>query len=92
MPAWRLCPRTPSLVISSTNAPSSRPTIDRMVEEFRAGSKDAATFWKLDEGRLLLFRYIAVRDDAGAYRGILETLEDITEITSLEGEKKTLDW
>jgi DUF438 domain-containing protein len=78
--------------VNDCHAHSSRPTIDRMVEEFRAGRKDAAAFWKLDEGRLILYRYIAVRDDEGAYRGILETLEDITEIRGLEGEKKKLDW
>ena len=78
--------------VNDCHAPSSRPTIDRMVEEFRAGTKDAATFWKLDEGRLVLYRYIAVRDGGGAYRGILETLEDVTDIQGLEGEKKTLDW
>ena len=78
--------------VNDCHAPSSRPMIDRMVAEFRAGTKDAATFWKLDDGRLILFRYIAVRDADGVYRGILETLEDITDIRSLEGEKKTLDW
>jgi DUF438 domain-containing protein len=78
--------------VNDCHAPSSRPMIDRMVEEFRAGTKDAATFWKLEDERLILYRYIAVRDAAGAYRGILETLEDITDIRGLEGEKKTLDW
>jgi len=78
--------------VNDCHAPSSRPMIDHMVEDFRAGTKDAATFWKHEGGRLILYRYIAVRDEEGAYCGILETLEDITDIKGLEGEKKTLDW
>lgn len=78
--------------VNDCHTRSSRPVIDRMVEEFRAGTRDAATFWKLEDGHLVLSRYIAVRDDEGTYRGILETLEDITDIRGLEGEKTTLDW
>ncbi|HJW74284.1 MAG TPA: PAS domain-containing protein [Thermoleophilia bacterium] len=78
--------------VNECHAPSSRPTIDRMIEEFRAGTKDAATFWMLEDDRLVLYRYIAVRDGDGVYRGILETLEDITDVQRLEGEKKALDW
>jgi hypothetical protein len=49
-------------------------------------------FWRREEGRLYLYRYIAVRDDEGTYRGLLETAEDITDIVGLEGERLELDW
>lgn len=77
--------------VNDCHAPSSRPTIDRMDAGFRAGVEDGATFWKREDGRLLLYRYIAVRDAEGVYRGMLETVEDITDIQALEGEKLTLD-
>lgn len=78
--------------VNDCHAPSLRPMIDHIAEEFRAGRQDEAAFWKLKSGRLVLSRYIAVRDDDRSYRGILETFEDVTDLRCLEGQKETLDW
>jgi hypothetical protein len=78
--------------VHDCHGPSSLPTIDRMIEAFAAGTRDEATFWRREEGALILFRYIALRDPDGAYRGMLETMEDITGIIGLEGERRKLDW
>ena len=43
-------------------------------------------------GRLLLISYFAVRDDEGKFAGTLEVSQDVTEIQSLEGEQRLLDW
>ena len=42
--------------------------------------------------RLLLISYYAVRDDDGEFVGTLEASQDITDIKSLEGERRLLDW
>jgi hypothetical protein len=78
--------------MNDCHAPKSRETIDRMEAAFKEGSRDQAVFWRREEGRLYLYRYIAVRDDEGTYRGLLETAEDITDIVGLEGERLELDW
>ena len=79
--------------MNDCHAPKSRRTIDRMEAAFREGSRDEAVFWHPeDDGRLYLFRYTAVRDDEGAYRGMLETVQDITDIVGLEGERLELNW
>jgi DUF438 domain-containing protein len=36
-------------------------------------------------------RYFAIRDGDGAYQGTLETVQDITHIRALEGERRLLD-
>jgi uncharacterized protein len=78
--------------VNDCHAKAYRPMIDRIDAEFRAGTKNEAAFWKYKEGRLVLSRYFAVRDGGGAYRGILETFEDVTDLQGLEGEQLTLDW
>lgn len=79
--------------MNDCHAPKSRRTIDRMEAAFRDGSRDEAVFWHPeDDGRLYLYRYAAVRDGDGAYRGMLETVQDITDIVGLEGERVELDW
>jgi hypothetical protein len=74
------------------HSPRSRDLIARMQEEFRAGRRDEALFWAREDGRLILSRYVAVRDAQGVYRGILETMQDVTGIRALEGERHDLDW
>ncbi len=79
--------------MNDCHAPKSRATIDRMEAAFRDGSRDEAVFWhREDDGRLYLFRYTAVRDREGVYRGLLETVQDITGIVGLEGERLELVW
>ena len=59
---------------------------------FKEGKKDKATFWIQLNGRFLLISYFAVRDDKGKFVGTLEVSQDVTEIRSLEGEQRLLDW
>jgi len=70
----------------------SRKTIARMEAAFRDGSRDEAVFRRLEEGRLILVRYAPLRDAAGTYRGMMETMQDISDIVGLEGAQLTLDW
>ena len=44
------------------------------------------------QGKFLHIRYFAVRDDAGVYRGVVETVQDVTAIRALEGQRRLLDW
>jgi uncharacterized protein len=70
----------------------SRATIARMEAAFRDGSRDEAVFRRLEGDRLVLVRYVPLRDAAGTYRGMMETMQDITDVVGLEGEKLQLDW
>jgi len=77
--------------VDDCHAPQSRAAIDRMTVAFRAGAKDEELFWYVEDGRQLLARYTAVRDRDGTYRGLLETVQDITDLRGLEGKGNTLD-
>jgi len=43
-------------------------------------------------GKFLHIRYLALRDDDGTYRGVLETVQDVTGIRALEGQRRLIDW
>lgn len=64
----------------------------KIIESFRSGKEDRATFWIRLKGRVILIQYFALRDSQDCYRGVLEVSQDITEIQKLEGEKRLLEW
>ena len=66
--------------------------VEEIVESFRAGKEDNAKFWLNLKGKDILIQYFALRDDEGNYKGVLEVSQDITEIKSLEGERRLLKW
>ncbi len=66
--------------------------VEKILEEFKKGTKDHADFWINMNGRIIYIRYFAVRDKEGNYLGTLEVTQDVTEIKKLEGERRLLDW
>ncbi len=65
--------------------------VNRILDDFKSGRRDAAEFWIELNGRFILIRYFPVRDREGNYLGCLEVTQDITDIRKLEGEKRLLD-
>ncbi len=91
----RIFPRSPGVIgrkVQKCHPPKSYHMVQKILDEFRAGTKDVADFWIQMQGRFVLIKYYAVRDTAGTYRGTLEVSQDITEIRGLEGQKRLLDW
>jgi PAS domain S-box-containing protein len=66
--------------------------VNRILEAFKKGEKDAAEFWINKDGHLIYIRYFAVRDKNGKYLGTIEVTQDITDLKKIEGEKRLLDW
>lgn len=91
----RLFPRSPGIIgrnVQNCHPPKSLDVVNRIVGEFKAGTKDNAAFWIQLGGRFIYIRYFAVRDDEGAYCGTVEVSQDITEIKTIEGQNRLLDW
>lgn len=72
--------------------PKSVDMVLRIVEEFKAGTKDVAEFWFNFKGQIIHIRYFAIRDENKQYKGVIEMSQDITDIQKLEGQKRLLDW
>ncbi len=91
----RIFPRSPGVIgrkVQNCHPPASVHKVQQIVDAFRAGEKDTAEFWIDLRGRFVHIRYFAVRDAAGAYRGVVETSQDVTDIRALEGQRRLLDW
>ena len=59
-----------------------------IVEDLRSGKKEHEDFWINFRGKFVFIRYYAVRGEAGEYLGCIEVTQEISEIRSLEGEKR----
>lgn len=91
----RVFPRSPAIIgreVRNCHPPKSVATVERIVAEFEAGTRDTAEFWIELGERFVHIRYFALRDAAGAYKGVLEVSQDVTGIRALEGQRRLLDW
>lgn len=91
----RVFPRSAGIIgreVKFCHPPKSVGTVLKILEEFRKGTKNEASFWINFKGRLIYIRYFAVRDEQKIYRGVIEMSQDITEIRKIEGEQRLLDW
>lgn len=91
----RFFPRSPEIVgrlVNNCHPPESVHMVEEIVEAFRAGKRDKASFWIDIKGRFILIQYFAVRDSNAAYKGVLEVSQDVTEIRGLTGQRRLLDW
>ena len=91
----RLFPRSAGIIgreVKFCHPPKSVGTVLRILEEFRKGTKNEASFWINYKDRLIYIRYFAVRDSQNNYRGVVVMSQDITDIKNIEGQKRLLDW
>ena len=91
----RIFPRSPGVVgrkVQNCHPPQSVHKVQQILDAFRAGEKGTAEFWIEMQGKFLHIRYFAVRDAGGDYRGVVETVQDVTGIRALEGQRRLLDW
>lgn len=89
----RLFPRNVSVLgrkVQNCHPPSSLRLVNRILSEFRAGSRDVAEFWFQRRGQFIHVRYFAVRDERGLYLGTLEVAQDLARLRTLAGERRLL--
>jgi len=94
-PKHRIFPRTKAVIgrdVHNCHPPESVHVVEKIVEAFRNGSRDKASFWIHMKDQFVLIQYFAVRDEKGVFRGTLEVSQEISEINSLEGNQRLLDW
>lgn len=94
-PEKRIFRRTNSIIgrdVKNCHPHESVHVVEQIVESFKSGEKDKASFWIQMKGELILIQYFAVRDENRKYMGVVEVSQEITEIRSLQGENRLLDW
>lgn len=91
----RVFPRSAGIIgreVKFCHPPKSVGTVLKIIESFKNGTQNEASFWINFKERLIYIRYFAVRDADKNYKGVIELSQDITDIKKIEGEKRLLDW
>lgn len=85
---YRLFSRTPEVIgtdVVECHSPASQPRVAQLISELKSGWRDSADFLEQVKCRTVHIRYLALRDAAGEYRGILEVAQDVADVGPLEG-------
>ena len=51
--------------------------VHQILESFKAGTQDEVSVWMEKRGRIVLVRYVALRDEQGNYIGTAEFVQDM---------------
>jgi DUF438 domain-containing protein len=89
----RIFARTKAVIgrtVQNCHPPQSVHVVEKLLEDFKAGRKDAEDFWIAIKDKFIYIRYFAVRDKDGYYMGTLEFTQNIAPIRALEGQKRIL--
>jgi len=94
-PPHRIFPRTKAVIgrtVQNCHPHESVDVVNRIVASFKNREKDMADFWFSMGDKMIYIRYLAVRNEQGDYKGVLEVSQEVSDIRKLEGVKKLLDW
>ena len=90
----RVFPRSRAVIglpVQRCHPPESLDRVQVLVDALRGGEKERESFWLELQGRFIHIEYQAVRDKDGRYRGVLEVVQDATNLRGLKGEKRLMD-
>lgn len=91
----RIFPRSKNVIgrdVKNCHPRKSVHIVEEIVEKFRNGEQNTAEFWINKPNLFIYIYYVAVRDEKGKFRGVLEMMQDCTHIRSLEGSRTLLSW
>ncbi len=94
-PKKRFFPRTPAVIgrkVHQCHPPKSIAIVERILDGFKEKRHRKAEFTIHIKDQYLLITYFALYDKNDVYDGVLEVLQEISDIQSLSGDKRLLDW
>lgn len=72
--------------------PSSVHIVEKILDDFKSGQEDHASFWITMKDQFIHIEYFALRDEKGHYQGTIEVSQNLTEKRKLEGEQRLLNY
>lgn len=63
------------------------PMVDQLLADFKAGRRDSMDVYRYIKGKPVGVRYLAVRDESGAYLGTVELVQDFSDALRAFGEQ-----
>lgn len=94
-PQHRIFPRTKSIIgrkVQNCHPHESVHIVNQIVDAFKKGDKNDASFWIKMGEKFVLIKYFAVRNEKNKYKGVLEVSQEVSDIQKLTGERRLLDW
>jgi len=94
-PKKRTFTRTNAVIgrkVQNCHPPESVWMVEEILDAFKKGEQDDASFWVPFKDQFVYIQYFAMRDGDGKYRGTIEVTQDVKEIRNLEGERRLLSW
>ena len=94
-PKKRTFTRTNAVIgrtVHNCHPPESVWMVEKILDAFKKGKQDVASFWIPFKDQFVYIQYFAIRDEQGNYCGTMEVTQDVKEIRSLEGERRLLNW
>ena len=92
----RVFPRSAGVIgrnVKNCHPAESVDSVMEIIDNFRNGKQDEIDFWiQTPKGDFIYIYYVAVRDEKGKFRGVLEMMQDATKIRSLTGQRKIVTW
>ena len=91
----RIFPRSSNIIgriVQNCHPKKSLPLVQEIIDSFKEGKQDYAEMWINKPDLFIHIEYIAVRNEQGQFKGILEMVQDCTHIRSLSGSRKELIW
>lgn len=91
----RVFPRSKNVIgreVVNCHPRKSVHVVQEIIEKFRSGEQSKAEFWINKPGVFIYIVYVAVRDQEGRFRGVLEMMQDCTHIREMQGSQTLLTW
>lgn len=91
----RIFPRSKNVIgreVVNCHPRKSVHVVKEIIEKFRSGEQSKAEFWINKPGLFIYIIYVAVRDQEGRFRGVLEMMQDCTHIREMQGSQTLLNW
>ena len=82
----RIFKRTPAVIgskVQDCHSPQSLAKMEQVISDLKSGKRDVAESWTDLNGRKIYIGYLAVRNKAGKYLGVLEVAQDITDLQKI---------
>ena len=91
----RVFPRSKNVIgrdVKNCHPKTSVHIVEEIIEKFRSGKESFTEFWINKPDLFIYICYVAVRDENGKFKGVLEMMQDCTHIRSLTDSRTLLTW
>jgi len=72
--------------------PSSVHIVQKILNDFKSGAENKASFWINIKGSFIMIEYFALRGENGEYLGTVEVSQNLSEKRELQGERRLLKY